>query len=364
MEEKKIIKKIDAERKELEANFENKNSNVLTTKPVNQWMKEASARPDPKQLVGSLLYEGELSVFFGDSNTGKSIGAVQIGDNVSKGKGTLGLINEANLQKVLIIDCELSDKVFQKRYTHEKKLYQFHENFNRAEINTAKINADSESLGKMIIESIKIEAIENKIKIFIIDNITFLGSEMEKSKNALPLMKNLQELTKKLNITILILAHTPKRDATRPITNNDLAGSKMIMNFVDSAFTIGRSCKAPNIRYIKQIKVRNSEEQYGGNNVIVCEIVKPKGFLHFKFIETDAESNHLISYGSKKESDEEFQSQIKEALNKNPDISLRGIKDEIGANDHKTVKRHVKSMYEAKQIEFPKCLNSKSTKTL
>ena len=53
----------------------------------------------------------------------------------------------------------------------------------------------------------------------------------EKAKDALPLMKHLKVLKNKYNLSILALAHTPKRDLTKPITRNDLQGSKMLINF-------------------------------------------------------------------------------------------------------------------------------------
>ena len=44
----------------------------------------------------------------------------------------------------------------------------------------------------------------------------------------------------KHNLTILLVAHTPKIDASRPLTVNSLHGSKMISNFVDNIFAIGK----------------------------------------------------------------------------------------------------------------------------
>lgn len=96
----------------------------------------------------------------------------------------------------------------------------------------------------------------------VIDNLTYLRNETERAKNALPLMKHLKALKNKFDLSILVLAHTPKRDMTKPITRNDLQGSKMLINFCDSSFAIGESSKDKSLRYLKQIKVRNSEFKY------------------------------------------------------------------------------------------------------
>ena len=53
----------------------------------------------------------------------------------------------------------------------------------------------------------------------------------------------MKALKSKYGLSILVLAHTPKRDSGKPLGRNDLQGSKMIINFCDSAFAIGESAK-------------------------------------------------------------------------------------------------------------------------
>ncbi len=106
-------------------------------------------------------------------------------------------------------------------------------------------------------------------------------------------MKHLKQLKNKYNLSILALAHTPKRDPSRPITRNDLQGSKMLMNFCDSAFSIGESQKDKSLRYLKQIKQRNTEEVYGDDNVCLFQISKPGTFLKFDFVDYSREWEHL-----------------------------------------------------------------------
>ena len=91
----------------------------------------------------------------------------------------------------------------------------------------------------------------------------------------------------------MVLAHTPKRDASKPIVLNDLSGSKALMNFVDSCFAIGASIQETGLRYIKQIKQRNTEEKYTTNNVIICKIEKESNFLEFVFMSYENELDHL-----------------------------------------------------------------------
>ena len=132
----------------------------------------------------------------------------------------------------------------------------------------------------------------------IIDNLTYLKNETEKAKDALPLMKHLKALKSKYNLSILALAHTPKRDLNKPINRNDLQGSKMLINFTDSCFAIGESHNDKHLRYLKQIKARNTEILYDTENVVLCQIEKPENFLGFEFLGYGAEREHLKELSS------------------------------------------------------------------
>jgi len=258
-------------------------------------MDEASKRPVPKMLFGKLWYEGELCILFADSNVGKSILAVQIGNAINTGKTVEPFTVEASNQNVLYCDFELTDKQFEARYSDNyTNHYRFNNNFYRAELNPDDEGAppsftDDEYLNASLERAI----VQSRSRVVIIDNLTYLRSETEHAKDALPLMKHLKALKNKYNLSILALAHTPKRDVSQPINGNDLQGSKMLMNFCDSAFTIGESQADKSLRYIKQIKQRNTEQVYGGDNVCLCQIVKPDNFLQFDFVSYGREWDHL-----------------------------------------------------------------------
>jgi predicted XRE-type DNA-binding protein len=182
------------------------------------------------------------------------------------------------------------------RYTDAGDDYIFSDNFFRAQynfINDAPANVDENEL--------LIAAIEYKIKlvqatVVIIDNITCLRGGTENAAVALSLMKNLKALKNDHKLSILVLAHTPKRrKATQPITADDLHGSKLLINFADSAFAISKSNADKDLCYLKQIKQRNTRQRYGDDNVCRCRIHKPGNFLHFKFEGNSPEHNHLVS---------------------------------------------------------------------
>jgi len=284
---------------------------LFLVQTANRWIEEAKLRPVPKMLFGEFWFEGELCILFADTNLGKSILAVQIGDSISKGNPIQGFSLEASRQNVLYFDFELSDKQFEARYSiNYNNHYSFSENFDRAEIDAeVDLPEGYNSFESYLNSSLEQAIIKTSAKVLIIDNITYLKSQTEKAKDALPLMKHLKHLKSKYGLSILALAHTPKRDLSKAITRNDLQGSKMLINFCDSAFAIGENHNDKTVRYFKQIKARNVEILYDLDNVCRCQIEKPSNFLRFKFLDFSTEQEHLRIF-----SDKDKEQRIVEAL--------------------------------------------------
>ena len=293
---------------------------VLCVKEANEWCEEAAQRPDPKQLWMSLWYEGECACLFADSNLGKSIYAVQIANEIAKN------------EPVLYCDFELSDKAFQLRYSDDTtgSLYKFPANFKRAEIDPeamgeSVMGADYEDI---VVQDIESAAVAHSVKVIIIDNLSWICNASEKGDAAGRLMQNLVRLKKKHGWSLLIIAHTPKRPLTSPIDQNTLAGSKKLINFFDSAFAIGRSAKDENLRYVKQIKIRNGSFEYGADNVIVADISKENGFLKFNHIGYAKEREHLKEVSDKDET--EIDSRVMELHRQGK--KQREISQEVGVS--------------------------------
>lgn len=256
---------------------------LLHIKDANDWILEAAQRPDPKPLWLSLWYEGEACCLFADSNLGKSIYACNIANEIAKN------------EPILYVDFELSDKQFQLRFsTKSNSTYSFPANFKRAEISRDINYSDDSDWENEVIDSIESAALALNLKIIIIDNLSWLCNDAEKGKTAGSLMQRLNWMKKQHDWSLLIIAHTPKRDMRSPITQNSLAGSKKLMNFFDSAFAIGQSAKDEALRYIKQVKCRYGAFEYNADNVIVCDLMQdPDGYLHLRQIGFAKESDHL-----------------------------------------------------------------------
>jgi RecA-family ATPase len=276
---------------------------VLMVRSANYWIEEATQQTVPKMLFGKFWHQGEVSILFADSNLGKSILAVQLADAISRGKGRAPFDVEAAAQPVLYCDFEMTGKQFEARYSLDYAAhYYFDPNFLRAELNPdLQLPNGFDAFDDYLIYDLERSIVNNNVKVVIIDNLTYLRNETEQAKDALPLMKQLKSLKNKYDLSILVLAHTPKRDLTQAITRNDLQGSKMLMNFCDSAFTIGECANDNSMRYLKQIKQRNTEQVYGENNICLCQVSKPHNFLQFEFLSFGMEQDQLVKQKATRE---------------------------------------------------------------
>lgn len=260
--------------------------------------------PEIISLLGDVWQSGELAILFGGTGTGKSIFGVQIADALSKGESIHQehLKNECPPQIVLFFDFELSDKQFQVRYTPTgeiKNTYQFSDNLKFINIAFGQIYDPKKNLSETVFNLIKNAIIETKAGVLIIDNITALSNQDNQDGNAaMEIMAFLDKLKREHPISILVIAHTPKKFNFTPITISDLAGSAKIPNFSDCVFAIGKSIKSADYRYLIQAKFsRSKKEAFDANNVLTLLKLKDYNFLKYDIVGTTIEKEHLFADG-------------------------------------------------------------------
>lgn len=258
---------------------------MLNVVAVNDLLATMIKEPDPSPLYDCLWFEGELVCLFADTSVGKSILAVQIAEVISEH------------QPVLYVDCELTNKQFQMRYSNPEleTFHYFPENFYRATIAPERIG--SKNFEDALLEDIERAALSINSKVIILDNLTYACNTSEKGDAAGLFMMRLKKLQMCYGWSMLIIAHTPKREETDPIIINNLAGSKKLPNFFDRVFALGKSQEDDNYRYLKQLKVRSGESVYTEDNVMVLELEKSEdGSLHFIFRKYDKEESQLNAF--------------------------------------------------------------------
>ena len=284
---------------------------------ANDAIIEAREMPNPIRLYPPFWNEGEIACLFADSNVGKSILAVQIADHIA-----------LNFRRVVhYYDFELTKKQFQMRYTVEQtsKSYTFSPYLRRPVV---AVEGDIAGNEDSLMNAIEQAAVSDQCSVIIIDNLTCLCNNSESGDTAGRFMARLMELKKRLGLSVLVFAHTPKRDLSQPITQNDLAGSKRLFNFFDSVFAMGKSAH-DNTRYIKQIKTRMGILEHGIDNVLTGQVVQyDDGFLCFE-ASTTCDERHLL----KAPDPEAANKRREEALKLHAEgVSIRKIAEILGVS--------------------------------
>ncbi len=303
-----------------------KNPRVWTERPEIVYVRKArdtqrswKGEEQTKQLFGPFWKDRELAVLFGQTGIGKSALAMQIAECLARDitmppfKAVESYWPEKNV--VLYLDFELSDRQLTERYSkpNDGKITSTHllaPGIHRGELCwNGDVKDGYDDFTDMLLEDIGQCVIDVNANFLIIDNLTFLtrGSAVN-STVAFRMMERLKKIRDDLGISVLALAHTPKFKEPHAITENDLQGSIDISKVADSIFCIAKSGEDSSFRYLKQIKSRSAEIEYGDNKVVILKLGKfdfrstygqsrprnpVENFLGYTFITTDVESKHI-----------------------------------------------------------------------
>jgi len=285
----------------------------LRLQSANKWIDDAKAQPDPEHYYHGMFVEGEITFVFSAPNSGKSLFLMQVAESIARN------------QKVVVIDCEQSSKQFQRRYTNDEtgSTHYFPKNLYRAEVDSELL--DTVDQDQAILDSVN-QAAKEGFKVVVIDNISFICVDTEKSQTSIEFMRKLIKLKKKYGLTILVVAHTPKRDPSRPLTQNDLSGSSKLMALIDAAIAIGVSAQDPQLRYAKTVKFRSGEYPCPADHVAVYRLEKVDNYTQLTFLDYGNERDHLREKNGLTEVED-----MQEFVNlKAQGMSLKEIAEETG----------------------------------
>jgi DNA-binding NarL/FixJ family response regulator len=290
-------------------------------------LQEAKTLPPLQPILPDFIFEGDMSIIFGGPNAGKTTLITQILELIASGKIIGGFHSEIIKEPVVYLDLEMDSRKLAKRYEkNETEVYNFSEKIIR-------VFHNREFVGKLKAKE-KIELAIDLMRqydsrILVIDNFSAMGVEHEKSIDALELMRTFRQVTVQVNGTVIVAAHTPKRNGNEILQLKDLAGSAVISNFADSVVGIGQDIRKANRRYLKGFKNRDAEKKYCGPQVLECEISKAEnGLVFFEQIGTSLESHMLIS----DQEAEKIQRNNDILQMKSEGLSLNEIADKMGMN--------------------------------
>lgn len=254
--------------------------NLFSARPINSYLQTAATERPQRPLFGPFWQENELAIFFADTGIGKSILAVQIAESIASGVAIPPFETAGGPRRVLLFDFEMDERQIATRYSSDdgRHKYQFSDELIRIVIGPDTEKPDHHrTMTHYVAASIEEQVEYYEANIVIIDNITWLNSSTQSTPDAARMMKILNWLKVEKNLSLLILAHTPKRYGASPLSLNDLFGSKMLSNFADSIFAMGPSRSGPNVRYLKQLKSRQHQRKYDENNTFTMYLSKMPG---------------------------------------------------------------------------------------
>ncbi len=228
-----------------------------------------------KMLFGEFWLEGDLAVVYGDTSSGKSLLAVQIGESIARGRAVKPFEMTSEPQTVLLLDPARTREQFARRYMPEPeseepeepvKPYEFSPNLIRlslkrsAQIDPAKLAPLIEQTGA---------------KVLIIDSLAHL-QRYSVPRETVVVMRELRRLQRRYGLSILVLMNTSRVVQRRGIAAADIPCSSVVTSFADSVFAIGRSGSRSSVRYLKHIKHSSDNIAYGSAHLPYFAIV-PRG---------------------------------------------------------------------------------------
>lgn len=261
------------------------NINKSSLKSLELLAKEGALIPPLKKLMGYYILENTAVLLAAERGVGKSWFGIQLCAAIaSERKEFLGETIEMN-GNTLFINFELDESVFMRRA--HKLLASKSFNFDRFE---CKVYTTRKGIEE------ELEAIKNISKklnpvLIVLDNfrVAFISSDTNSNRDIAKAMQKILELRDELQVAVLVVDHTRKHTKNL-LTDSDLqAGSGVKSDLLDSDIFIRRSNQNKNLRILKRVKSRHSEEADGAKLIRL----NPET-LWFEFIEDNIdESDHI-----------------------------------------------------------------------
>ena len=255
---------------------------LFSSSDMQSVIEDGKKKPPIHRLWGDFWWENELVFLFADNGIGKSILATQIAYDIAKGKSECSEV-EMPPQAVLYFDFELSDRQLARRYKNAK----FPKNLVRCTISE---EVDSEEFSMNVIDGIRSKLLDTGAKVMILDNLSYLSTQTAEAEYAGVIMDGLTRLKRELNISIMVIAHTPKIEEWKPLSKTNMAGSKILSNFADGVFAIGRTRNGG--RYLKLLKTRMVSEPDEKSLLPYFNIIS-EPYLHFEKLVMKRKRNYL-----------------------------------------------------------------------
>jgi hypothetical protein len=322
------------------------------TMPLGEILKMVESEPE-RRMVYSVIMEGSTGIIYGVAKTGKTIFCENLGMSIAAGRNEyLGQNLCCKNSKVLILSFEENyinrsrrNKIQLSEFS-EDEIQKISENYFVANKTIPDVIATEEDW-QMICKEVEL----HMPGLVILDSLTRLVNDpieaVEPSKKA---MLRLRELSKEFQTTVLCIHHSTKMEIGQPMTQQNLAGSRVVSQEAD--FIIGLNRTITNQRYFKIVSARYASdiqeevETFKINDDLSIELTGKAKELDIVNLKTDGRINetngdkiynHFLNrkgsdietmelkqefVDSKKMSEPTLQAQLKKLINKNQILKL------------------------------------------
>lgn len=231
-------------------------------------------------LWRGMWYEGEMCCLFSDTNLGKSILSVQIGNDLA----------ERFHRDVLYFDFEQSIQQFAMRYSDSGGQYHLSDHLFRVDFQGLKEEFDMYDLLKYL----EAMVVRHRSPFVIIDNITAVCENASSNRCVTDFFEEMKLLRRRYDLSVLVVAHTRRHSPNRPLCISDLSCSRVFGNFCDSIFAIGDAYYDRRLLYLKQLKSRSADFVADSDMVTAAHLVRIDHGVQFQFVEDMVHESRLI----------------------------------------------------------------------
>jgi len=204
-------------------------------------IKRVKSKP-PRKYLWKGIPEGSTGLITGVAKTGKTRFTENLAMSIAVGRDSyFGFPMDGKPRKVLFVNLEETEATFGERNAKQvekltpDELELFEENYYSVDDNFPSFLNTDKDWG--LLENI---ITESRAEVIVIDSLThMLVGEIEKSSVAQAFVQKLQKL-KKAGRTIIVVHHNTKGN-DKPIDQNSIAGSRVILQEFDYAFGLANS---------------------------------------------------------------------------------------------------------------------------
>jgi hypothetical protein len=234
-------------------------NSYFQTRSIGDVFTDGKKAPERKRIIGDFLRQETNTLFYSNTNYGKSILAFQAAICAATGTSfdkAECFKNECKPMKVLLGDFEMDPKTLSDRHSEawdfydnellNQNLFVLHENPEASAV-----------YGSTLLQRIEEAAINVHADLVIIDNLTKVCPDLLKADEVSKVIDTFRRIRQKTGASFLIIGHTVKSYQSIAITENSYYGSAHIANFFTEIFFLDKT-KDGNF-FLKHSKTKQRE---------------------------------------------------------------------------------------------------------